>query len=122
MPCLLENGRRRRRKVRVREPPDRDDAPPWTYIGMPIQRCPAFRAEVESNLATFLTIPLEELAVSFDRHLRVLKNCTAARQRSGSPLTGAAVAHVHQHRVTGGPDTQGSAVTLCDPFHLFLPL
>jgi len=76
---------------------------------------------VESNLATFLTIPFEDLAGSLDRYLRALEDSSAARQRAGPSLTGAAVAHVDQYRLTGCPDTQGSAVTLCDPFHLFLP-
>src|SRR5579872_583624 len=106
MPCLLKNGRRRRRKIRVCEPTDRDNTPTRTYIGMPIQGCPAVWAEVEANLAAFLTVPRKDLADTLDRYLRILKNRTAARQRSRSPLTGAAVAHVHQHGVTGGPDTQ----------------
>jgi hypothetical protein len=76
---FFEDRHRRRRKRRVCEGADSDDAPARPEISLPIQRCSASRAEVKANLAPFLSISLENLAIPFDCDLSLLENGATAR-------------------------------------------
>ena len=67
---------RRWGKVRISERPDRNEIPVRSEVSIPIQGCSTIGAEVESNLATYLPVSLEDLAEAFNPDLRLREGGT----------------------------------------------
>ena len=63
---LLQYGHRWRREVRISERSDRNDVCVRSGISFPIQGCSAVGAEIEANLPSRLSIPIEDLCIAFD--------------------------------------------------------
>lgn len=99
MSRFLVDGNQGRRKCRVCESADGDDAEVRVEVAFPIERRAAIRAEMKSNLAPLRGVALEGFPLSFDRHLRLREDRAAARHGPGSALAIAAVADAHRERI-----------------------
>src|SRR5215469_9081947 len=113
----LEYGCRWRGEVGIAERADRHDAHVRSDLRLPIHRCSTGGAEIEANLSTRLSVPLENLSGAFDRDLFFRKGGAVAGQRPGPALACLAVTHIDQQRFACCCRTQGATVTLSKPFH-----
>ena len=98
---LLEYGHRWRGEVRISERSDRKDVCVRSGISFPIPGCSAVGAEIEANLPSGLSIPIEDLCVTFDRHLSLREASNAGCQRPSPPLACLAVTYGDQQRFAG---------------------
>jgi hypothetical protein len=122
MTRLLPHRPRRRREVWVGEGSGCNHDIPGPCVGFGVQDRAAFRAEVQSHLATFLSVSDVEFTWTGHLELPCTEDSTHDERRSCAPLTFCTVAQMNTNRFTGKFCTQGTTATMRHSEHRLLQL
>jgi hypothetical protein len=93
---FLKYGHQWRGEVRISESSDRKDVQTRPGISLPTQGCSTVGAEMEANLPSGLSLPIEDLCFTFDRDLSPRKAGNVGCYRPSPTLACLAVAYAHQ--------------------------